>query len=288
MALLQGLYRHAIDSPPQDDDMISDSAIASTTASHTLPSAHVGPRDMAPSPPRIHPQRDAAHAHRIAERLGLVQSSVEVQRRIVRAGDHVYQAGQRFTHLHVANTGAYKIVNLTRDGREQIVSLKFRGDWLGLDGLADGAYECDAVALDTGEVWAVPYTALLQACAILPGLMTAFHEAMGRELARDRSSLMSVCTLPADARVADFLHDWAAALACRGLRNDQITLRMTRAEVGNYLGLTLETVSRGLSRLARTGLIRFADNARREVVIPDIAALGDFVQAALAPSPVLQ
>ena len=242
----------------------------------------------APRQPRTKPAGDAAHAQRIAERLALVDASVQVQRRILRAGDLVYQAGQRFTHLYVANTGAYKIVNLTRDGREQIVSLKFRGDWMGLDGLADSAHDCDAVAMDTGEVWAVPYAALLQACAERPALMSSFHEAMGREIARDRSSLTSVCTLPADARVTDFLHDWATALACRGLRTDQITLRMTRAEVGNYLGLTLETVSRALSRLARADLIRFADSGRREIVIPDIEALGDFVQAALAPAPALQ
>ena len=261
--------------------MITDSAIVS---SRNLAAA-VAP---APRRPGAIPRQDAAHAHRIAERLALIDASVEIQRRILRAGDLVYQAGERFTHLYVANTGAYKIVNLTRDGREQIVSLKFRGDWLGLDGLAEGAHDCDAVALDTGEVWAVPYAALLQACAVRPALMSAFHEAMGREIARDRSSLMSVCTLPADARVTDFLHDWAIALARRGLRTDQITLRMTRAEVGNYLGLTLETVSRALSRLAREGLIRFADSGRREIVIPDIDALGDFVQAALAPAATLQ
>ena len=239
-------------------------------------------------PPRSQQASDAVHAQRITERMALIESGVAVQRRVVRAGDVVYQAGQRFTHLYVANTGAYKIVNLTRDGREQIVSLKFRGDWLGLDGIADAVHPCDAVAMDTGEVWAIPYAALLQACAARPALMSAFHEGMGRELARDRSSLMSVCTLPADARVTDFLHDWATALACRGLRTDQITLRMTRAEVGNYLGLTLETVSRALSRLAREGLIRFADGTRREVVIPDVAALGTFVQTALAPAAALQ
>jgi len=239
----------------------------------------------APRQPRTKPAGDAAHAQRIAERLALVDASVQVQRRILRAGDLVYQAGQRFTHLYVANTGAYKIVNLTRDGREQIVSLKFRGDWLGLDGIADGAHDCDAVAMDTGEVWAIPYAALLQACARLPSLMAAFHEAMGREIARDRSALMSVCTLPADARVADFLRDWATALGRRGLRTDQITMRMTRAEIGNYLGLTLETVSRALSRLARESLIRFADSGRREVSIPDVAALGGFVQRCIAPAP---
>ena len=85
--------------------------------------------------------------------------------------------------------------------------------------------------------------------------MAVLHEAMSREIARDRDSLMSVCTLPADARVADFLRYWAESLAQRGLRTDQITLRMTRAEIGNYLGMTLETVSRALSRLARDQVI---------------------------------
>ena len=91
---------------------------------------------------------------------------------------------------------------------------------------------------------------------------------MSREIARDRDSLMSICTLPADARVADFLRYWAESLARRGLRTDQITLRMTRAEIGNYLGMTLETVSRALSRLARDELIRFAEKGRRDIQHP--------------------
>ena len=131
--------------------MISDTAIASTASSHAALPAQAGPRASVRQP-RPDAQQEAAHAQRITERLGLVRASVEVQRRVVRAGDVVYQAGQRFTHLYVASTGAYKIVNLTRDGREQIVSVKFRGDWLGLDGIADGAHECDAITLDTGEV----------------------------------------------------------------------------------------------------------------------------------------
>ena len=78
-------------------------------------------------------------------------------------------------------------------------------------------------------------------------LLTALHAAMSLEIARDRESLMSVCTLPADARVADFLRFIAESSAARGMRTDQITLRMTRAEIGNHLGLTLESVSRALS-----------------------------------------
>ena len=112
---------------------------------------------------------------------------------------------------------------------------------------------------------------------------------MSREMTRDRDSLMSVCTLPADARVADFLRYWAESLAKRGLRTDQFTLRMTRAEIGNYLGMTLETVSRSLSKLARSKLIHFAEKGRRDIHIPEVNALSDFIQGCLAPSsPMLQ
>jgi CRP/FNR family transcriptional regulator len=137
----------------------------------------------------------------------------------------------------------------------------------------------------------VRYDALLAACARQPALLTVLHEAMSREIGCDRDSLMSVCTLPADARVADFLRYWAVSLARRGLRTDQVTLRMTRAEIGNYLGITLESVSRALSRLARDKVIAFVEKSRREVAIPDVEALTAFVQRCLAPAapgPVLQ
>ena len=224
-----------------------------------------------------------AHIRRVADMLALVADAFPVHRRLVRAGDAIYQAGRAFTHLYVMNSGFVKMVNLSADGRDQIVSLKFRGDWLGFDGIADAVHDCDAIAMDTGEVWAIPYDALLAACATRPRLMAALHGAMSREIVGDRNSLMSVCTLPADARVADFLRTWAQALALRGLRNDQIMLRMTRAEIGSYLGLTLETVSRALSRLAREGLIGFVDKGRRDIHIPDVRALEGFVQQCLAP-----
>ncbi|HEY2925372.1 Crp/Fnr family transcriptional regulator [Piscinibacter sp.] len=224
-------------------------------------------------------------SQRIADTLKLVQDRLAPQRRVVRAGESIYQAGERFSNLYILNSGFFKIVNLSPDGREQVVGLKFRGDWLGFDGIANGCYACDAIAMDTGEVWVLRYDAMLSACAQHPALLTVLHEAMSREIARDRDSLMSVCTLPADARVADFLRYWAESLANRGMRTDQITLRMTRAEIGNYLGMTLETVSRALSRLARCRLIHFAEKGRRDIHIPEVDALADFVQRSLAPAP---
>jgi len=259
------------------------------TSSTTSPAA-VFARPRQPSTPlpvadtAVH-QRASQH---IADTLKLLHDTLAPQRRVVHAGDRIYQAGERFASLHIVNSGFFKIVNLSSDGREQVVGLKFRGDWLGFDGIAAGHYACDAVAMDTGEVWTVRYDALIAACAAQPALLTVLHEAMSREIARDRDSLMSVCTLPADARVADFLRYWADSLARRGMRTDQITLRMTRAEIGNYLGMTLETVSRALSRLARDKVIVFTEKGRRDVHIPDVNALSAFVQGCLAPAPILQ
>lgn len=222
-------------------------------------------------------------AARIADTLKLLQDSVPLQRRIVRAGDSVYQVGQEFGCLYIVNSGYFKMINLSGEGREQVVGLHFKGDWLGLDGIAAARYRCEAVAMDTGEVWAIRYETLIQAAVRTPALLTALHEAMSRELARDHESMLSLCTLPADARVAGFLRYWADALAQRGLRTDQITLRMTRAEIGNYLGMTLETVSRALSRLARGDVIRFTEKGRRDIYIPQVEALTRFIQQTVAP-----
>ena len=238
--------------------------------------------------PVVDRHADERASRQVAETLKLLEERLAPRRRVVHAGDVVYRAGERFGSLHILNSGFFKLVNLAADGREQVVSLKFRGDWLGFDGIAAGAYSCDAVAMDTGDVWTVRYDELLAACRDCPALLTALHAAMSRQIDHDRESLMSLCTLPADARVAEFLRRWADSLARSGLRSDQITLRMTRAEIGNYLGMTLETVSRALSKLARDDVICFAEKGRRDIRIPDVEALSIFVQRCLAPVTTLQ
>jgi CRP/FNR family transcriptional regulator, anaerobic regulatory protein len=224
----------------------------------------------------------AASARQTAETLRLLQQHVPQQRRVVHAGDRLYQAGERFTSLHVLNSGFFKVVNISSDGRERVVALYFLGDWLGFDGIALGRHGCDAVAIGTGEIWSLRYDDLLAACAREPKLISLMHVAMSREIGRDRDSMLALATLPADARVADFLRYWVEALAERGLRNDCITLCLTRAEIGNYLGMTLESVSRALSRLVRASVIRFPEKGRREIQIPEIGALHAFIDRCTA------
>ncbi len=251
------------------------------TPSHDRPA--IGAAVLARHPGRPASSRDAGKAgQRIAQALKLVSDTVPVTRRLLHAGETLYDAGERFECLHIINSGIFKIVNLSEDGREQVVALQFKGDWLGFDGIATGGHQCHAVAMDTGEVWSVRYDALLRACAEHPAVMTLLYGAMSRELTRDRDAILAICTLPADARVADFLRNWAESLSDRGQRHDQITMRMTRAEIGNFLGMKLETVSRSLSRLERDGVISFSGNGRREIQIPDLALLEGFVKRCLS------
>jgi CRP/FNR family transcriptional regulator, anaerobic regulatory protein len=229
---------------------------------------------------------NAANAltHTWREDLALLENSVPFTRRLMRAGESVYLGGDGFNSLHVINAGQFKTVNYTADGRGQVVGLHFKGAWLGFDGIATGRHACDAVALDTGEVWTVRYDALLQAGAMQPQLMRILHMAMSQQISRECDSLLSLGTLPADARVANFINDWAESLAARDLRTDQIRLHMSRAEIGNYLGMTLETVSRALRRLADSGLIRFDEKGRRDISIPSLHALRQLIRCELDPA----
>ncbi|PZQ77291.1 MAG: Crp/Fnr family transcriptional regulator [Variovorax paradoxus] len=220
----------------------------------------------------------------IGSRLRRLGEQLSPVRRVMHAGETIFQAGERFTSLYLVNAGLFKLINTSADGREQVVGFKFRGDWIGFDGIADAHHKSDAVAMDTSEVWVLPYEQLLARSAEQAGLLAELHAAMSREIAHDRESMMALCTLPADARVADFLRYWAESLATRGMRTDEIALRLTRAEIGNYLGMTLESVSRALSKLVRAGVIAFCSKGRRDLRIPDVEALGRFVQRYLVPA----
>jgi len=213
----------------------------------------------------------------------LREAGVPVRVHAVREGAAVFRAGERLSDLHLVASGVHKVMVVTRDGREKVLALRLRGDWLGFDGIAEGRHVCDAIAIEPGEVWSVRYDALLEASVDRPEVAALIHRAMGHEIAGDRDSMMALYTLPADARVAKFLAGWLDSLSHRGMHTDRITLKLTRAEIGNHLGMTLETVSRAFSRLVRENVIRFVEGHHREVHVPDVEALRRFVHSAMVP-----
>lgn len=209
--------------------------------------------------------------------LSLIERHVPFKRRSLHDGDPVYVAGDAFGCLHLVHFGAIKTKVVAACGWQQVVSLHLKGDWVGFDGIASGYCACDAYAMDTSEIWTVCYSALLKIAEHVPELTQMLHTSMGSELARQHQWRVAMATLPADARLADFLCSWVQALALRDLRTDNMALYLTRAEIGNYLGMTLETVSRSFSRLVEFGLIAFEGKGRRNIAISDIHALVAFV-----------
>ena len=242
-------------------------------------------------PGSVGPKTRQAPGHKLAkpgsfwrESLALMEQHVTFERRKVRADAEVYRYGETFDTLYLINSGLFKIMNLAPDGREQPAGLFFKGDWLGFDGIPTGFHGCSATALDIGELWSIRYDALLQASAREPMLMRLVLAAVSAQLARNRDATLAMGTLSADARVADFLLQWGHALEERGMRTDQINVHMSRAEIGNYLGLRLESVSRALSRLAHCGIIQFSEKGRRDISIPNLDALGDFIARSTDPA----
>jgi CRP/FNR family transcriptional regulator len=215
--------------------------------------------------------------------LDLIVQHVPVAKRLIRTRDQLYTAGRPFDTLYLINSGIFKMVSLSPDGRERSSDFVFDGDWLGFDGIPTGQHSCTAVALDIGEVWAVRYESLMQAAAKDPSLLHHVLAAISSQLARNREIAMSIGTLSAEARVADFLLMWAKSLAERGRRTDEINVHMSRSEMGAYLGIRLESVSRALAKLARCGVIAFNDHGRRDITIPDLSALSRFIQSCMEP-----
>jgi len=203
----------------------------------------------------------------------LLRRGWPLQRRRVRAKQHVFRAGQPRTALYLVHAGFFKTALLSEDGREKITGFRMRGDLLGLDALDMDAYACDAVALDTGELWEVPFARLRSE---LPPFQERITALLAREIRRDWTWMLALGTLGADQRVVTFLFDLAARLQALGFSGERLQLRMTRAELGNFLSLTLETVARSLSRLQARGLIEVAG---REIVLRDRVALGELLAA---------
>jgi CRP/FNR family transcriptional regulator len=199
--------------------------------------------------------------------LEALLQALPVQRRRLQRKQTLFRAGQPCHSLFLIHAGFFKTCVLSEDGREKITGFHLRGDLLGIDSYDMPTFACDAVALDTCEVWELP---LSQLQAGAPDLLPRITAALANEIRRDWRWMLALGTLNAEQRVVAFLLDLAARLETLGFSARHVPLRMTRAELGNYLALQLETVTRALSRLAANGLIGVEG---REIRIEDAVAL---------------
>jgi CRP/FNR family transcriptional regulator len=170
-------------------------------------------------------------------------------------GQRVHAVGQKFDTLHVLRSGFLKTRLLNDLGNEQVLSFPIRGDILGIDGIGTRRYASEAIALTDCDLILVPYAALTALGRAHLEMQSIMCSAMSRELAREQEILRMMRGLRAEARVARFLLSLAERFATIGYPNKQLYLKMTRQEIGSYLGITVETVSRTLSLFNDVGLI---------------------------------
>jgi CRP/FNR family transcriptional regulator len=192
------------------------------------------------------------------------------RRRPVRRGDYLYRAGTELQSLYAIRTGFIKSCVLHEDGREQVAGFHMSGDLLGLDAISAGRHLCDTVALEDTEVCDIPFALLERLAREIASLQSHFNRIMSREIVRDHGVMLLLGSMRAEERLAAFLLNLAQRFATRGYSASEFNLRMTREEIGSYLGLKLETISRVLSRFQQEGLIQVRN---RYVKINDADAL---------------
>jgi len=176
-------------------------------------------------------------------------------RQKLKRGEHLYRAGDPLAALYAIRSGFMKTCVLHDDGREQVAGFHMMGELLGLDAISSGSHMCDAVALEDCEVCEIPFAYLEQLSRELPSLQHQLHRIMSREIVRDYGVMMLLGTMKAEERLAAFLVNLSQRFAARGYSATEFNLRMTREEIGSYLGLKLETISRAFSRFQQEGLV---------------------------------
>lgn len=199
----------------------------------------------------------------------LVAPLVSSRRRVAR-GDHLYRVGDRFDNLFAVWRGQLKTTQMTSQGRPHVGAFVMTGEILGLDGIANQRHEVDVVALEDSEVCVIPYDRIASQHDVPADVRRRVLKLLSREIVRRQHDILALGQLPADARVARFLRLQAIKMHERGYSSRSIVLRMSRAEIGSHLGLTLETVSRAISRLAAEGVI---DVDQRHIDIVDVQRL---------------
>ena len=189
-----------------------------------------------------------------AEELIRIDALVGTRRKVKR-GVALFRHGEAFTSLYAIRTGFFKTCIATEDGRDQVTGFQMAGEIMGLDGIVSDQHTCNAVALEDAEVCVLPFDSIEELSREVKSLQHHVHKIMSREIVREHGVMLLLGSMRADERLAAFLLNLAQRLHARGFSQSELVLRMTREEIGSYLGLKLETVSRTFSKFVEEGMI---------------------------------
>lgn len=208
-----------------------------------------------------------------ADEIERLDEMVAVRRRILR-GESLFRNGDKFTSLYAIRIGFFKTCVASEDGRDQVTGFQMAGEIIGLDGIVSDHHSCDAVALEDAEVCVMPFERIEDLSREINGLQRHVHKIMSREIVREHGVMLLLGSMRAEERLAAFLLNLVQRLHARGFSQSELILRMTREEIGSYLGLKLETVSRTFSKFVDDGIVEVK---QRHVRILDTEALNRLV-----------
>ena len=185
-------------------------------------------------------------------------------------GDHLYREADGFRSVYAVRSGAIKAYRVTDDGREQVTGFYFPGEILGMDGISKNFHVCSAKALETSAVCEIPFSSLSDLSVQMPNLQRHFFKLMSQEIAEDQQLITLLSKNTAEERIAALMLSISTRNAKRQLSATHFRLPMSRIDIGNYLGLTVETVSRVFSRLQKLDVLQVSN---KEIEIIDVDGL---------------
>jgi CRP/FNR family transcriptional regulator len=247
-----------------------------TTAIHQAAQGSTVPPAMAALPAGDHGKCSGCSFRQLCLPMGLGDDDLGrldkliARRRRVERDAPLFHTGQPFDRLYAVHFGHFKTAQVNLRGNQQVTGFQMAGDMLGLDAIGTGSHSCTAVALDDAEVCEIPYAALTELFSQVPVLLQHFHRIMSQEIMREQNVMLFLSNMRAEQRFALFLLNLSSRYAARGFSASRYALRMSREEIGDYLGLTIESISRLLSRFRRAGWVKVEN---REVTLLDRAAL---------------
>jgi CRP/FNR family transcriptional regulator, anaerobic regulatory protein len=190
-------------------------------------------------------------------------------------GEHLFRAGDNSRSMFAVRSGALKSYCTTEDGEEQVIGFTLPGELLGLDGMEDGNYASNALVLETSSICELPFNRLEELCQTLPGLHRQMMRVVGKEITADQRMLLLLGKRSAEERLATFLLSLSKRYRARGLSATEFNLPMSRQDIGNYLGLAIETVSRLFAHFQDLGVLKVN---RRQIVLTDLERLTRMVE----------
>jgi CRP/FNR family transcriptional regulator, anaerobic regulatory protein len=192
----------------------------------------------------------------------------------VKRGTTLFRTGEKFTSLFAIRTGFFKTSVVSEDGKDQVTGFQMAGEIIGLDGIVNDHHTCDAVALEDAEVCVMPFDRVEELSREVVSLQRHVHKIMSREIVREHGVMLLLGSMRAEERLAAFLLNLVQRLNARGFSKTELVLRMTREEIGSYLGLKLETVSRTFSKFVDDGIVEVK---QRHIRIVNADMLKDIV-----------